>query len=315
MSSKIAPAARAGDSPLQFWSGVSRNGATPKSSLAEGATEILFNPLTVQHLSGNLWGWPAGPVIAVPGDCPMIELQVPAWWEEVPVLTGPTVELREVAFSDVSTLLDLLGDPQVTQYISAPPPTLADFHGFILWAHRQREAGSAVCLAVVPKGLQHAIGLFQVRALEPGFKTAEWGFALGAAFWSTGIFLEAATLVADFAFSTIRVHRLEARAVVENARGNRALEKVGACGEALLRNSFNRKHSQFMWSLFAEEWQRPRLAERTAFDAARLRREIAGHVARYARTLADTHRRAATAELFPFFLTESRSKPEEPSSR
>src|SRR5262245_57343702 len=139
----------------------------------------------------------------------MIELQVPDWWEQVPVLTGPTVDVREVEISDVNSLFDLLTEPQVTKYISSPPPTISAFHGFIMWAHRQRRAGSCVCFAVVPKGLNHAIGLFQLRALETSFKTAEWGFALGSSFWSTGVFLEAATLVVEFAFRTVGVHRLE----------------------------------------------------------------------------------------------------------
>jgi hypothetical protein len=31
--------------------------------------------------------------------------------------------------------------------------------------------------------MTQAIGLFQLRSLEPTFETAEWGFAIGTAFW------------------------------------------------------------------------------------------------------------------------------------
>ena len=82
-----------------------------------------------------------------------------------------------------------------------------------------------------------AIGIFQVRQLEPGFATAEWGFAIGSAFWGTGMFLDGAQLVVNFAFDVIGTHRLEARAAVKNGRGNGALRKLGATQEGVLRRS------------------------------------------------------------------------------
>src|SRR5690348_10935807 len=106
----------------------------------------------------------------------MINLEEPSWWVQLPVLTGQNLELREVQADDVDTLFELLTDPKVSRYISPPPASARAFAGFIHWAHQQRLAGSCVCFAVVPRGLTHAIGLFQLRALEPSFKIAEWGF-------------------------------------------------------------------------------------------------------------------------------------------
>ena len=236
----------------------------------------------------------------------MIELQAPDWWHEIPTLTGPTIQIREVETCDTGSLFELLTDPKVRRYISAPPPSAAAFQGFVDWSHRRREGGTCVCLAVVPRGLEQAIGLFQVRALEPSFRIAEWGFALGASFWSTGIFLEAASLVADFAFKTIGVHRLEARAVVENFRGNRALEKLGAKGEAVLRDSFARSHSQFLWAIVAEEWRPPVVPEASAFDEAKLKRDIARAIAA---APVPPSVNGSPAAPFPFFLTDAPQPP------
>lgn len=240
----------------------------------------------------------------------MFELQEPDWWRHLPVMTGPALQIREVEAEDVDSLFELLTDPKVSQYISPPPPTRGAFEGFIDWAHRQREAGKCVCFAVVPNGLKQAIGLFQLRALEPTFQIAEWGFAMGAAFWSTGLFEEAAVLVAEFAFRTIGVHRLEARAVVENTRGNRALEKLGAKGEAVLRRAFNREYTQFMWAIVAEEWTPPQPRPRTPFDAARLKAQIARAIAEQP-VPSKSRSRAASAHPFPFFLTDSSTDPPE----
>ena len=232
----------------------------------------------------------------------MIELIEPDWWNRVPTLTGPTVQLREIEASDTGSLYELITDPRVACYLSPPPPSLSAFHGFVNWAHDRRAAGTGICLAVVPHGLTQAIGLFQLRSLEPKFRTAEWGFALGASFWSTGIFMEAAGLVADFAFKHIGVERLEARAVVENSRGCRGLEKLGAKGEAILRKSFGRSHSQFLWAILAEEWRPPVPPDTTEFDAARIKRDIARAIAAMPPPPPTVKDPPATP--FPFFLTD-----------
>ena len=97
----------------------------------------------------------------------------------------------------------MLSTEEVARFISPPPTTIEGFERFIAWTHRERAAGNYVCFAVVPHGMDTAIGIFQVRQLEPGFGTAEWGFAIGSAFWGTGMFVDGAQLVVDFAFDAI----------------------------------------------------------------------------------------------------------------
>ena len=94
------------------------------------------------------------------------------------MLTGSLVSLRELRASDAPALFATLSSEQVSRFISPPPPTVEGFERFISWACAQRQAGQYVCFAVVPHGSDTAIGIFQVRSLEPAFGTAEWGFAL-----------------------------------------------------------------------------------------------------------------------------------------
>ena len=83
----------------------------------------------------------------------------------------------------------------MSRFISPPPATVEGFERFIGWTIRQRQNGQYVCFAVVPHGSDIAIGIFQVRSLEPAFGTAEWGFALASEFWGTGIFVDGAKLM------------------------------------------------------------------------------------------------------------------------
>ena len=181
------------------------------------------------------------------------------WRQVLPVLSSRTVSLRELRSSDASALLELLTTEEVARFLSPPPTTVEGFERFIAWAQRERAAGRYICFAVVPEGMDSAIGLFQVRQLDPTFTTAEWGFAIGQIFWGTGVFIAAAKLTMDFAFETVGAHRLEARAAVANGRGNGALSKLGAVREAILRRSFLRGGKYFdqaLWSIVREDWRR-----------------------------------------------------------
>ena len=108
-----------------------------------------------------------------------------------------------------------------------------------------------MCFAVTLQGFDTAIGIIQVRQSDRQFETAEWGFAIGSAFWGTGVFRESAALVIDFSFKTVGVRRLEARAAVRNGRGTAALLKIGAVQECLLRKSFLRDGEYLDQALFA----------------------------------------------------------------
>jgi RimJ/RimL family protein N-acetyltransferase len=180
------------------------------------------------------------------------------WKKALPTMAGARVTLRELRLSDAPSLCELLTSEEVSRFISPPPTTVDGFERFIQWTHHERAGGRYVCFAVVPHGLDTAIGIFQVRQLEPGFGTAEWGFAIGSPFWGTGVFMDAARLTVEFAFETVGVHRLEARAAVINGRGNGALAKIGAVKEGVLRRSFLRNGEyldQALWSMVREEWR------------------------------------------------------------
>lgn len=181
------------------------------------------------------------------------------WRTAVPVLHGDGFTLRELRTSDAASLLALLTTEEVTRFISPPPTTIEGFERFIQWASQEREAGRYLCFAVVPDGYDTAIGLFQIRQLNSAFESAEWGFALGSAFWGSGLFTKGSELVVEFAFDVLGVHRLEARAAVQNGRGNGALQKIGAVKEGILRKSFLRGGKyldQALWTILDEDWYR-----------------------------------------------------------
>lgn len=180
------------------------------------------------------------------------------WRAALPQLRGGLVHLRELVASDAVSLQALLTTPLVTRSISAPPPTVEAFERFIAAMRISRESGAGACFGIVPANAAAAVGLMQIRQLEPTFQTAEWGFALGSPYWGSGVFVDAARLALDFAFDVLGVHRLEARAALINGRGNGALRKLGATQELVLRNALRVNGvvlDQALWTLLDSDWR------------------------------------------------------------
>ncbi len=182
------------------------------------------------------------------------------WRDRLPVLAGRLVTLRELSIADSAVLLPLMAAPEVSRFLSPPPLSVERFTGFIESTLRERRAGRYAGFAVVPHGSSTPVGLVQLRQLEPGFRTAEWGIALGAAWWGRGLFQDVARLILDFAFDRLGADRLEARVAAQNARGNRAVEKLGAVAEGLLRSSLQvadgTRHDQVLWAWLPEDRRR-----------------------------------------------------------
>jgi [ribosomal protein S5]-alanine N-acetyltransferase len=180
------------------------------------------------------------------------------WRDELPTLVTARAVLREIQASDAAPLAAALARPAVQRYLPVGPTTVDAFARFIKWVRRERRAGRYLCFSVVPRTRPIASGLFQIWPIEPGFGTAEFGFALDEDLWGSGLFVECATAVIDFAVETLGVRRLECRAAEGNGRGTAALLKLGAVREGTLRQCFRCPEGNLdhvMWSILADEWR------------------------------------------------------------
>ena len=234
----------------------------------------------------------------------------PLWAESLPELRGDLVVVREVVEADAPTLYEMVSCPRVTAYMSPPPPSVHAFRGFVAWAQRERSLGHGACFGIVAPGLTKAVGLIQLRAQEPSWFTAQWGFAIGEPFWATGAFFDAAQLVVSFAFEHMHVHRLEARSTINNGRGNGLLQKLGARPEGALASALakdGRYNAQFLWALHVNSWrQRPLLPRRFSVEEARA--SIAAAAEETTRVLREQRveqSRGDLPPLYPFFVSES----------
>jgi len=155
-----------------------------------------------------------------------------------------------------------------------------------------------------------AVGILQVRSSGSTLSSAEWGFVLSAHFWSTGVFLDAANLLVEFAFTTMDIECLQARIALRNRRAHAAVRRLGARPESTLATvsptGFPRD-PELVWTLREEEWRhRTRDPRVSAHDA---RQRILGAVDAAQSELRRSESPEAV-EPYPLFLFDRRRRGE-----
>src|SRR5262249_42031551 len=73
------------------------------------------------------------------------------WTDQLPVLKGRKLMLRELVRSDAVSLLSMLSTEEVAKFISPPPTTADGFAKFIRWAQRERKLGNQFTFGMVPE--------------------------------------------------------------------------------------------------------------------------------------------------------------------
>ena len=184
------------------------------------------------------------------------------WRAALPTLISRSVTLREPGDQDLGVLVDVLSIADASRFGLEFPVAEAAVAEFIARARRERAAGESFTYVVV-NAARVVVGIMQVRRLDPVFEAAEWEATLAPSARGTGAFIEAARLVASFAFATVGAHRLEARVLLQNGRANSALRKIGAVQEGILRRSARRGDEyldQALWSLLKDDWTERRVS-------------------------------------------------------
>jgi ribosomal-protein-alanine N-acetyltransferase len=179
------------------------------------------------------------------------------WRHELPILTAKLVTLREPIPADLTALVTLLSGADASRFgIDGDVQEIA-VQGLIDRAPRERGTGLSFTYVITIAASRAVVGLVHVRQQDPTFESGEWEMTLAPHARGTGAFVEAARLVASFAFGSVGVHRLESRVLVQNGRANGALRKIGAVQEGILRRSIRRGNKyldQILWSLLKEDW-------------------------------------------------------------
>ena len=178
---------------------------------------------------------------------------------EFPVegLTDGAIRLRLPADSDVPRLVEACRDPQVRRFTTVP----ADYRPghTVEWMQRGMAglaAGTDVHTVIAAVDDGDALGTISLHEINrntgrgvAGYLTAPW--ARGA-----GVAVRALTLICEYAFSEVRLDRVEVTIEPENAASRATAEAVGFHEEGLLRSYMaiaGARRDMLMYSLLPED--------------------------------------------------------------
>lgn len=154
-------------------------------------------------------------------------------------LTTDRLILREFVENDWPAVLAYQRDPGYLRYSHWIDRTPQDVQQFVQTFISQQYAQprTKFQLALVLKENQRLIGNCGIRLKSAGAHEADIGYELAPDQWKRGYATEAARAIVQFGFTELRLHRISAWCMAENAASAHVLEKLGMQLEGRLRES------------------------------------------------------------------------------
>ncbi|SFS16955.1 Protein N-acetyltransferase, RimJ/RimL family [Dyella sp. OK004] len=181
------------------------------------------------------------------------------WLQHPLILKGRLVELRPVEEETLDELFNVSRDPNIWRLTSVAYSDPAIFYPNFKAALRDREHGKVYPLLMCLAGSGQIIGTTRLLDIHPHDKKIEIGVTwMACEFWGTGINTECKLLLLEHCFETLGANRVQFRAKADNARSRRALEKIGATFEGVMRKDKiepnGNARDTALYSIVREEW-------------------------------------------------------------
>lgn len=178
-------------------------------------------------------------------------------WTDTPTLTGRHVTLRPLVHEDRDALVAAAADGALTELFFTNVSGLREPDTFMAALFRERDFARAMPFAVTtPDG--RTVGLTRYMRMNRGHRRLEIGGTFYAASAQrTGVNTEAKLLLLGHAFEAMACNVVQIRTDAFNIRSQRAIERLGAKRDGLLRNhqlSDGRIRDIVVYSIIASEW-------------------------------------------------------------
>ncbi|MDE2869278.1 MAG: GNAT family protein [Chloroflexota bacterium] len=170
------------------------------------------------------------------------------------VLRTARLLLRPFEFTDVDDVCAYASDPEVARFRPLPDPyTREDALGFVnrqIRTNWSRDAEFAIVYG------PRVIGGLSLH-VNSEHETGELGYLLGRRWWGHGLATEAARAVVDWGFRRFGLHKVYARAHVDNKGSWRVMERLGMTREGVLRGHWKMRDEHVdlvYYAVFRDEW-------------------------------------------------------------
>jgi [ribosomal protein S5]-alanine N-acetyltransferase len=168
--------------------------------------------------------------------------------------------LREFTAGDWPAVLAYQNNPLYLRYYewtTRTPEAVREFVQMFLDQQRTRPR-TKFQLAVTLKTTGHLIGNCGIRLESAHAGAGDIGYELDPQFWGQGYATEAAREIVRFGFTELKLHRIWAQCIADNAGSARVLEKLGMRQEGRLRENVyfkDRRWDTLLYAISEDEWR------------------------------------------------------------
>lgn len=182
---------------------------------------------------------------------------------EKTTLRGPRVALEPLDERHLPGLAAAIEDGALWELPVTVVPHPRDLPQFLRDAEAQFHAGGELAFAIVDLASGAVAGSTRFRSIAAAHRRAEIGFTFIARSWQrTHVNTEAKYLMMQHAFERWRCNRVELVTDVLNTQSRRAILRIGAREEGVLRSHMimrdGRIRDSVLFSIIAAEWPRVR---------------------------------------------------------
>jgi RimJ/RimL family protein N-acetyltransferase len=178
--------------------------------------------------------------------------------EILPTIEGERICLRWLNDDDINALFSIFSDPQVMKYWSSLPLEDTKAAQELLADIRSGFQKQTLFQWGISRYIDDTvIGTCTIYHLDTRNRRAEIGYALGSNYWRKGYMQEALTLLLNYCFHGLSLHRLEADIDPKNTSSIKLVEGLGFQKEGYLRERWlvgGGVQDSLLYGLLKKDW-------------------------------------------------------------
>ncbi|MBX8942333.1 MULTISPECIES: GNAT family N-acetyltransferase [Lysinibacillus] len=174
-------------------------------------------------------------------------------------LENEVVKLKPLELSDTQGLLEAGSYPEIWSHMSTTIEKREDVNSFVENALKAKNEKTEFPFVIVDKQSGDIIGSTRFMDIDDKHQRLEIGYTwLTPAYWRTAINTNCKYLLLRYSFEHLHLQRVQIKTDHDNIRSQKAIERIGATKEGILRNHMIRKDGTtrhtVIYSITIEEW-------------------------------------------------------------
>lgn len=171
-----------------------------------------------------------------------------------PELDGERVKLLPLAIEHSITLYNCSRDPEVWTNLPVYVRTIEDMEHFVRKAIVHRDSQESFPYVVFDKETNEIVGTTRFLRISEENNNLNIGWTwYSKKVWRTRVNTETKYLLLKHAFENLLVNRIEIITTTQNIKSQKAIERLGAVREGVLRKKYNNSDYVF-YSIIDMEW-------------------------------------------------------------